>query len=190
MPSGSKMRFAQERLQRLAGDARDQHPEDVGAAVIHPPFARLVDERQAPEAFHQLVRRMRRQVRARRDACFRHRGLDRVARGIGHHGADPEPKGQEIAQRDRTLGRHGIVQRAVDGAQHLAVRQFGEPAVDRLIEPQLGLLDQDHGGDGGDRLGHRSDPEDGVAPHRILPACRFHADGIDVRLAAPADQRD
>jgi hypothetical protein len=45
-----------------------------------------------------------------------------MARWIGrHHRADPEPQGQEVAQGDGAVRQHGVVQRAVDCAQDLAV---------------------------------------------------------------------
>jgi hypothetical protein len=43
---------------------------------------------------------------------------------------------------------------------------------------------------GHDRLGHRSDTEDGVAPHRLALATGFHTERTDVYLVVPADQRD
>jgi hypothetical protein len=65
----------------------------------------------------------------------------------------------------------------------LAGRTFGAPAGveafedrgraqrrvdvgDRSLERELALLDELHGRDGGDRLGHRGDAEDGVGGHR------------------------
>jgi hypothetical protein len=149
-----------------------------------------VRERQAAEALHQLIGCMRRQIRRGRDARLVHRLLDRVARGINHHRADAEAKGEQVAQRDRPLRRHGVVERAVDALQDLAVGELRQPGVDRIIEAQLCLLDEHHRGRGGDRLGDRSDAENRVAPHRVLAAERLHADRLDMRLAAPADERD
>ena len=50
--------------------------------------------------------------------------------------------------------------------------------------------DEDHGGDGRDRLRHRSQAEDRVAPHRRAAVERQRADGVHMLLAAPADERD
>jgi hypothetical protein len=88
------------------------------------------------------------------------------------------------------FGRDGVVERAVDRAQHLAVGQLRQPAVDGIVEPQLRLLDQDHRGRCGDRFCERGDAEDGVAAHRIAVAGRLQADRIDMSLAAPAHERD
>ena len=51
-----------------AGGPGDQHPEDVGAAVVEPLLSRLVGERQLAEGLHQVVRGERQQVRPRGDA--------------------------------------------------------------------------------------------------------------------------
>ena len=88
------------------------------------------------------------------------------------------------------MGGHRVVEGAVDAAQHPAVGQLGQPPVDGIVQPQLCLLDEDHGGGGRDGLGHRSDAENGVAPHRrggreVLPADRLH-----VNFVVPAQQRD
>jgi len=104
--------------------------------------------------------------------------------------ADAEAKGEKVAQRDRALRRHCIVEWAVDAPEDLAVRELRQQRVDRIIEAQLRFLDEDHGGRGSDRFRDRSDAEDRVAPHRVLAAERLDADRIDVRLAAPADERD
>ncbi len=156
--------------------------------MIHPILARLMHERQAAEALHQLVGRVRCEVCRRGDTCVGHRLLDRVLLGVDHHRADTEAKGQKIAQRDRASGRHGVVERTVDALQHLAVRELGQQRVDRIVQPQLRFFDQDHGGRGRDRLDDRRDAENRVAPHRVLAAERLHAERIDVRLAAAADE--
>lgn len=158
--------------------------------MVEPLLARLMDERQAAEALHQFVGWNRRQHRPGRDARVGHCLLDRIARGKHHHRAETEPEGQEVAQGDRPSGRHCILQRAFERAQDVAVSQLRQPAVDWIVQAEPAFLDQDHRRRGHDRLGQRGDAEDGVAPHRIAAADRFHADGIDMDLAAPAEQRD
>src|SRR5258708_2628604 len=105
--------LAQEVLQSLARRARNQDAQDVGAAVVHPLIARLVRERQAAEAPHQFVGCKRRQGCRGRDARLGHRLLDRVLLGINHHPADAEAKREQVAQRDRALRGHGVLQPAV-----------------------------------------------------------------------------
>jgi hypothetical protein len=88
------------------------------------------------------------------------------------------------------MGRgHRVVDRPLDPAQDPAVRQLGQQPVHRVVEPQPAFLHQDHGRRGRDRLGHRGDAEDRVAPHR-LAAVGPPADRLDVHLVPPAHQRD
>jgi hypothetical protein len=119
-----------------------------------------------------------------------HRLLDGVSRREDHHRPDPEAKGQQVAQGDRPIRGQGIIERAVDGAQHSAVRQLRQPPIDRLVETQHAFLHQNHRRCGHDRFGHRGDAEDGVAPHRVAAAERLGADRVDLNLAPPAEERD
>ena len=49
--------LAQEIRERLVRGAGDEDAEHVGAGVVHPSLAGLVDERQRTEPAHPLVRR-------------------------------------------------------------------------------------------------------------------------------------
>ncbi len=113
----------------------------------------------------------------------------RFARRPDHH-AQAQAEGQQVSEGDRPVGGHGVVQRAVDVLEHLAVGQFGQQAVDRLVPPQLALLDQDHRRHGGDRLGHRGDAEDRVPLERVVLAQVLVPDHVDHRLAAAMDHGD
>jgi hypothetical protein len=62
--------------------------------------------------------------------------------------------------------------------------------IDRLVERQPAVVDRGHRRGGGDRLGHRRDPEDRVAAHRLAAAGGGGADHLDLGDAAPGDQRD
>jgi hypothetical protein len=62
--------------------------------------------------------------------------------------------------------------------------------IHRLVQAQPAFLYQDHRRGGGDRLGHRGDAEDRVAPHRVGAAERLQTDRIGMHLAPPADQRN
>ena len=59
--------------------------------------------------------------------------------------------------------------------EHPPVGQLRQQLVDRLVEAQPALLDQEQRADGDDRLGHRGDPEDGVAVDRRCLATGEHA---------------
>ena len=189
-PEGLEDALAEERLQRPAGGARDQDAEHLGARLVHPPLARVVDQGKTAEASHPLVGRERGRVRPRGDPRLLHRPLDRVQPRGSQHRPYPEPQGQQVAQRDRPVRGHGVFERPVKALENLAVGQLGQQGVDRIVEPQPAFFHQDHGRHGRDRLGHRGDAEDGVPPHRVAAADRLRADRIDARLAAPAGERD
>ena len=87
----------------------------------------------------------------------------------------PKPM-RKVSRSRRVIGRlrrHGVVERPVEPLQHPAVGELGQQPIDRLVQPQLALLDQDHRRHRRDRLGHRGDAEDRVAPHRVAPPIAF-----------------
>ena len=102
----------------------------------------------------------------------------------------PGAERQQVAQGDRALRGHGVVERRVEPRQHAAIRELGQERIDRLVEPEHALLDEDQRRHGRHRLRHRGDPEDGVARHRVARAQRLQAERVDARLAAPVEQRD
>ncbi len=51
--------FAEERVERLAGGARDEDAEELRPGVVHPPIARLIHQRERREASDPFVRRGR-----------------------------------------------------------------------------------------------------------------------------------
>ncbi len=174
-----------------AGGPGDQDAQDVRAGVVHPPLARLVHQRQGPQLLDPLVGIMRRRRIEAGDLAIGDRLLDRRGRsGRPHDHAEAHAEGEQVAQGDRAVGGHGVVQRAVDVLEHLAVGQFRQQAVDRLVQPQLALLDQDHRRHGGDRLGHRGDAEDRVPLERVVLAQVLVPDHVHHRLAAAMDHGD
>jgi hypothetical protein len=92
--------------------------------------------------------------------------------------------GEQVAQRNRPLrrpepGRAG----GVEALEHLRRAQAGVDVGHGALELQLALLDQLHGGDGRDRLGHRRDAKHRVERHRRALAERAHAEGTLVEQA-------
>ena len=92
--------------------------------------------------------------------------------------------GQQVAQRDRPLrrtqpGRTG----GIESLQNLWRAQRRVDIGHRFIEPELALLDELHGGDGGDRLGHRGDAEDGIERHWRAVAKEARAERAFVKQA-------
>ena len=108
---------------------------------------------------------------------------DRQRPGLGRDHPVAEPEREQIADGDRAVGRHRVVDLAVERAQHAAVRQLGEQGVDGIVESQPAFLDEQHRRDRGDRLGHGRDPKDRVAAHRPVLAHGVDADRVDVHVA-------
>ncbi len=101
---------------------------------------------------------------------------------------------RKVSKSRKVIGRFagsvGVVERPVELFQHPAVGQLGQYRVDRIVQPQLAFLDEDHRRAGGDRLCHRGDAENRVALDRIAAVERFRAERLDMGLTAAADQRD
>jgi hypothetical protein len=102
----------------------------------------------------------------------------------------PHAEREQVADGNRSVRGHRVVERPVEPLQHLAGGQLGKPPIHRIAEPQLAFLDQDHSRRGRDRLGQRRDAKDRVAPDRVAAADHLHADRIDVHFAPPTYQHD
>jgi len=62
---------------------------------------------------------------------------------------------------------------------------------DWILEFELALIDQHHGGDAGDGFGHREQPEDRLIRHRLPGDDILHTDELMIdRLAVLLDQED
>ena len=100
---------------------------------------------------------------------------------------DAEREREQVAQRDRLVGRNGVVDRPVGITHHPPVGQLRQPPVDGIVEPDRAVGDQRERRRPGDRLRHRRDPEDRVAPHRSGTVLIERARPADVRVAAPVE---
>jgi hypothetical protein len=116
--------------------------------------------------------------------------LERAHRRQECHFAVPRSERQKIPQGDRAHRRHRVVELAVDRAQDPTVRELRQPFIDGIVQPEFALLDEDHRGDCSDRLRHRGQAEDRVAPHRCRAVERQPTDRINVLRTPPADERD
>ena len=197
MPSGSNTRCAEEVLERLTGGPGDEHTEHVGADVVQPSLARLVQQWQRPEPAHPLIG-LGRPLRLRWAVSQperTHRLEQWLRPRCREVHAEPEQERHDVADRDRSVRRDGL---AVDRPswldEHPPVGQFRQQLVDRLVEAQPALLDQEQRADGDDRLGHRGDPEDGVTVDRRRLAAGERAGKSDVEIVAarrqPGDPAD
>jgi hypothetical protein len=106
-------------------------------------------------------------------------------RGQGEVGGQPvaAPERQQVAHGDRPTGGHHVVDRRLRGAHHHRRRQLREPALDRVVQAEPTLVDEQHRRRGGDRLAVRRDPEDRVARHR-RPVDVAGADDRDLQVGA------
>ena len=78
----------------------------------------------------------------------------------------------------------------VERYENALVGEFREPGVDGIVKTEFAFLNQDHGGDSGDELAERCDAEEGVALHGSLAVEAQSAEGLNVELFMPADERD
>ena len=94
-----------------------------------------------------------------------------------------------LLRLERELGLSGRRIGGLDTDHH--VLELGKILVDRGREIELALLDQHHGGDAGDRLGHRGDPEDRIGLQRDGFGTVAKADGSQIGdLAVARDRRN
>ena len=98
-----------------------------------------------------------------------HRGGERQAvergllfLGFERHAADVR---KQVADRDRT--RAG--DRCFLARGDLLVLELRQVLLDRIVQRELTFVDKHHDRRGGDALGLRGDPEDGVGLHGLLP---------------------
>ena len=104
--------------------------------------------------------------------------------------AVPHAERQQVLDRDRATRGHRLVERPVDPLQDLAFGQLRKEPVDGLIQCQPALFHKEHRRQRQDRLRHRRDAKDRVAPHRLFTTERHHADRVDVHVLTVRDKRD
>src|SRR5258707_560019 len=164
----------------LTRDARKQHSQHIGSRVIHPLLPWLVHERELPQTAHPLIRRGhgRRARRPHANLLLIRDLEDRIRLWRRHQLSEAHTKGQQITHRNGPLRGHGVVERPVKSLQDLALSQFWQPAIHGLVQPQLAFFHQDHRRRSDDRLAHRGNAEDGVAPRWSVVAKGLRSDGI------------
>ena len=116
--------------------------------------------------------------------------LDRIRAGRREHGAEAHAEREEIFERDRPPCRNRVVERGVDRAQHLPVRELGHELVDRVVEAERAVVHERQCGHRRDRLRERRDAEDRVAPEGRSVGERGRADHLDVDVVTARDQGD
>ena len=99
--------------------------------------------------------------------------------------------GHQVVERDRPLGRNGVVQRAADVGHHPHLGQLRQPLGDRIGQREPAFVDEGHRRGDGDRLGHGCNAEHRVALHRQARLDVAVAEFVDLQyLAGLPYQRD
>ena len=147
--------------QRLTADLLHQAADPVDGDAVFPSLARIEHQR--------LVPRRRVVVLERRQPAH---GIGVTLQvGVPERVGRPGRVGHQIAQRDLAGGlTQDRLTGVVEAVEHLEFGGVGKPGRDRRVEVELSLLDQLHGGGGGDRFGHGRHVEDAVDAYRLAAA--------------------
>ena len=179
--------LAQELIERLARDHRDQMSQHVGRDAVVPLRARLRDQRNVRRNLHHLGQRLVRCLEV--DAAIAVLRIDR--RRLHEAVGQPRRMRQQIAERDVALRRHRFQLAAHAAREHAHVLEARQKAGDRIVELEAAFLVQHHDRRRGQRLGHRVETEDRIRRHARLALDVRQAAGIEVRhLAVPRHHRD
>ena len=132
-----------------------------------------------------------RQIESGLDVSVLHRSIERDL-AIGQTGSVP----QQILHNDLAIGRNRRVAHAREFAggtrdTDLLALERRKEFRHRIGELDLAVLDQHHGGDRDERLGHRIDAKDGIQGHRLAFILVLEARGVGIdELALARDQHD
>ena len=130
--------------------------------VIAPARAGLEGEGQLGESVQPLLRAHLDRLLPGFGAVLDHRLFQRTVRC--HHPV-AGLVGQQIAHRDRSVRGHGVGERRFGCAQDLAIGEFGQPVIDRIVQRDASVLHEPESCDGEHRFRHRLDAEDRVVRH-------------------------
>jgi len=154
----------QELVERLTGSHLDDTRENIDGDTVIPDLTRLVGQWKLGQAGDEIREGLVAVVHAGSaiKAVVELLHL-RPADAIDHSGGMAQQVLDDHRPLLRLANEFGLAGRGVLGldADH-HVPEFGKILVDRGGEIELAVLDQHHGGDAGDRLGHRGDPEDRI----------------------------
>ena len=191
----AKDAFTEEFVERLAGNDFHERAEHVDGVAVTPLRARREGKRQLADLAGHVLQRVLRvaDLAVAVDLV----GLVLEQEAVGEAGR----VGDEIKHRHLAVWFAQLRRRRRAAIPHHRVLVFGNVAADRMVEPDLALLEQHHDGERRDRLGHRIDAEDrlgtdgflaahlgraGIALVRDLPAARDqqahagHLAGVDI----------
>jgi hypothetical protein len=97
---------------------------------------------------------------------------------------------EQVAERDRPGRRLRVVEGAGGRPHHPHGRELRRPAGDRVVEREVARFEKGERSHRGDRLRHRGDAKEGVAPHGtgVVEVADAGAGRVDDTSAAP-DER-
>jgi len=81
------------------------------------------------------------------------------------HGPEAATESEQVLDGNRPRSGYGVIEGAVDVAQHARVGELGKPAIDSLTELQPPFVHQHQRDCRGDGLGHRGDAKQAVTLH-------------------------
>jgi hypothetical protein len=171
MPSGPKIRAFERLEQALAVDPREQNAQHVGRKAIVPGCPRLGDQRRLAQHRHPFVGRHVGDDPAAPQGCDCLLQFPEAVEIVGYARTVRE----QVKHRDRPVERLRLGHRPGRAFQHLHVGQFGQPVRHRIVEADLAFFQQLQDAGADNRLGHRGDAEDRVAPHRLARLDIHHA---------------
>src|SRR5262249_50705536 len=143
-----------EHIQWVAGSDFDHAAKDVGVEAVCPSRARLVQKRHGGDSFGVLGRGHFGLADSVADSRL---GVVLAERRRGDEAiGDAGSMRQQVANRYRMFRRYGGELSALLLAWHqdLTLFESGDVSENGIVRPQLPLIDEDHGSDAGDRLGH------------------------------------
>ncbi len=118
--------------------------------------------------------------------------------GVGEIGLRIDEAGriaQKVADSHRALRRFKLAEDRISGGgiglDDRHILEFRQILRHGGVEVELAFIDQHHGGDAGDLLGHRSDTKNRIRPHRIFLVGVLKAGRLQIgELSVSGDRHD
>nr|WP_245333813.1 hypothetical protein [Bradyrhizobium guangdongense] len=174
----------QKDIERLAGDDLHDTAEHVGRHRVFPGRTGVIGQRQLGELVDQVGERCQRIEHARLVVAFE-QDRARIEDAVTETGG----MGQQLADRDRALRRLDVRKTRRALLEHLAIAELRQERLDRIIEPDPAVLDQQHDRAGDEDLGVGERAEDMVGPKRRVRLAVCKADALPVDHLAPPQHR-
>ena len=103
--------------------------------------------------------------------------------------AQPRAVSQQMAHSDRAAGRLGVVKRSGARAQHAALAELRDEALDRIVQAELAVFHQQQHRAGGDQLGARIHAKNMIGSQRNLLLAIGPAGAVQIDQVAALQHR-